>query len=306
MFKHSFKYYKSKNPPPNFEEVLDFQKPEFELNGIVIYKDLALKSSLCNYGLKNLKDWRVYQIPSKNGFIFIRNPFTHAGQRYWIKKCLKDYSRKPNKLNIDNFNVIPSDKNWWDTAQSDKTLLQSLRWATLGYHHNWDTKIYSEDNRSDFPSDLKDMTEYIARKLGFMDFIAEAAIVNYYQLNSTLSGHTDHSEQNLEAPLFSFSFGQTAVFLLGGKTIDEKPVAMFLRSGDILIMSKQSRLCYHGVPRVIKIDHDIWNDEDEFNSNNYYEANDALWTPFNNYLSHSRINMNVRQVLHTGQLKLCH
>jgi hypothetical protein len=28
--------------------------------------------------------------------------------------------------------------------------------------------------------------------------------VNYYHMDSTLSGHTDNSEQNKEAPLFSF------------------------------------------------------------------------------------------------------
>jgi len=26
-------------------------------------------------------------------------------------------------------------------AEKGKTLLQKLRWATLGYHHNWDTKV---------------------------------------------------------------------------------------------------------------------------------------------------------------------
>ena len=26
----------------------------------------------------------------------------------------------------------------------DSFILQKLRWATLGYHHNWDTKVYPE------------------------------------------------------------------------------------------------------------------------------------------------------------------
>lgn len=34
-------------------------------------------------------------------------------------------------------------------------------------------------------------------------FEAEAAIVNYYRLDSTLSGHTDHSEKDLTKPLLS-------------------------------------------------------------------------------------------------------
>ena len=34
-------------------------------------------------------------------------------------------------------------------------------------------------------------------------FNAEACIVNYYHLDSTLSGHTDHSEKDLSLPLLS-------------------------------------------------------------------------------------------------------
>lgn len=30
---------------------------------------------------------------------------------------------------------------WWDLAQKNRIVLSKLRWATLGYHHNWDTKV---------------------------------------------------------------------------------------------------------------------------------------------------------------------
>ena len=39
-------------------------------------------------------------------------------------------------------------------------------------------------------------------------YMAEAAIVNFYPMTGTLSGHTDHSEHNLAAPLLSISLGQ--------------------------------------------------------------------------------------------------
>jgi alkylated DNA repair protein alkB family protein 1 len=66
------------------------------------------------------------------------------------------------------------------------------------------SKMYSENSRDPFPQDLAMLCQYIARVVGFNDFSAEAAIVNYYHMDSTLSGHTDNSEQNKEAPLFSF------------------------------------------------------------------------------------------------------
>ena len=50
---------------------------------------------------------------------------------------------------------------------------------------------------------------------------------------------------------FYFSFGQSAVFLVGGRSKAVQPSALLLRSGDVVIMSGSSRLAYHGVPRII-------------------------------------------------------
>lgn len=47
------------------------------------------------------------------------------------------------------------------------------------------------------------------------------------------------------------SFGQSAVFLIGGQSKAVRPQALLLRSGDVVIMSGPSRLAYHGVPKVI-------------------------------------------------------
>lgn len=164
-------------------------------------------------------------------------------------------------------------------------------------------------------------------------------------MDSTLSGHTDHSEQNLTAPLFSFryifknyqhifvlkrlkleivnlltlfskvallvfSFGQTAIFLLGGKTIEEEPLAIFLKSGDVVIMSEDSRLCYHGVPKILRSSDKSWNNIniadkvlDKYKTVEIC-TDDKFWLPYSNYLDNCRINMNVRQVLNKNQKSL--
>ena len=44
----------------------------------------------------------------------------------------------------------------------------------------------------------------------------------------------------------SFSLGCKAIFLLGGKSRDDDPLAMFLRSGDAVLMSGEARECFHG------------------------------------------------------------
>lgn len=89
---------------------------------------------------------------------------------------------------------------------------------------------------------------------------------------------------------------------------------MFLNSGDVIVMSGEARLAYHGVPKIIHNPNaswsitpcDSWNDcnnaIEEDNLNICY--NTTLWQPFELYLRSSRININVRQVLKEGQLKL--
>ncbi len=52
--------------------------------------------------------------------------------------------------------------------------------------------------------------------------------------DSTLSGHTDDSELNHEAPLISFSLGHDAIFLLGGPTREEEPMALRVRRSVLL------------------------------------------------------------------------
>lgn len=327
MFKDSFKYYKSRNPKPSFEEVLDFTNSSSWTNKVNYYlfistllltriiTILQVKSVSINsdnftktFDLIDPSAWEAFEILDRPGFIYIKNPFTSIGQRYWIRQAIEEYTKKPNKLNIDIHSLVPLEQNWWDYAKQDKSVLKKLRWSTLGYHHNWDTKIYSDQAKDTFPDNLSRLCNTFAQALGY-DFKAEAAIVNFYHLDSTLAGHTDHSEEYLDAPLFSFSFGNSAVFLLGGLTIDEKPTAVVIHSGDVVIMSKESRLSYHAVPRIVKTEKQMWND---FNCESDVPLDSELsmytsqsnFNEFQDYLEGLRINLNVRQVLPHGQLNL--
>lgn len=319
MFKEQFKYFKSKTSPPSLTDILNFDD--------VCSIDNKVKTVSPNFqeniwGLKALSEWKIYELLENPGLIFIRNPFTNVAQRYWAVKCLRDYTKKPNKSNIDNNDNVLENFEWWQLSQFniDSKIAKKLRWITLGYHHNWNTKIYSDDFKNDFPTDLAYLCNFVAKILCYDKFLPQAAIINYYHMNSTLSGHTDHSEQDLEAPLFSFSFGQSAIFLLGGTSIDIKPTALYLHSGDIVVMSKQSRLCYHGIPRIIPNHFEVWNKVDWENINNWEKEsmndgkidvdtiidckNEYFWKPYDMYLQKSRINVNVRQVLKSEQKSL--
>jgi hypothetical protein len=43
------------------------------------------------------------------------------------------------------------------------------------------------------------------------------------------------------------SLGCKAVFLLGGTSREESPTAMFVRSGDVVLMAGPARRCFHGI-----------------------------------------------------------
>ncbi len=76
------------------------------------------------------------------------------------------------------------------------------------------------------------------------------ALVNFYREGDTLGGHKDDAELHKTCPIVSISVGCDAVFLMGGQTKDVVPTAVWLHSGDAVILLGPARQCYHGVPRV--------------------------------------------------------
>ncbi|CAH6847580.1 Alkbh1 [Phodopus roborovskii] len=271
-------------------------------------------------GLQPVSKWQAYGLEGYPGFIFIPNPFLPGCQWHWIKQCLKLYSQKPNVCNLDKHMAKEETQSLWEQSKEflrskevnkrrPRSLLERLRWVTLGYHYNWDSKKYSADHYTPFPSDLAFLSEQVAAACGYQGFQAEAGILNYYRLDSTLGIHVDRSELDHSKPLLSFSFGQSAIFLLGGLKRDEAPTAMFMHSGDIMVMSGFSRLLNHAVPRVLPhpdgecLPHCL---ETPLPA---VLPNDSLvepcsaedWQVCATYLKTARVNMTVRQVLATDQ-----
>lgn len=236
MFKLVFKQYKCKSTSPDLTEVVkiddcvvkgnDQEKSDnvstrsvaIELWFLHSPQNIVQRLSISNVeslqtmpGVKSPKDWRTYTLTNHPGIIVIRNPFSERGRRYWSARCLRDFPRTPNIVNLNERLFDESVRSdWWKQLNlcSDGVEFQriksAMRWTTFGYHHNWDTKIYDEEMQSPFPEDLSSLCGLFAQALGYADFKPEAAIVNYYPVGSTLSGHTDHSEPNKSAPLFSF------------------------------------------------------------------------------------------------------
>ncbi|KAF2355959.1 Alpha-ketoglutarate-dependent dioxygenase AlkB-like [Trinorchestia longiramus] len=73
----------------------------------------------------------------------------------------------PN-INTSCLQAQPTSSGWWKSLM-DSTACKQLRWATLGYHHHWHSKRYSENRRSPFPSCLYRLSSVIASTLA--DFL---------------------------------------------------------------------------------------------------------------------------------------
>lgn len=97
-------------------------------------------------------------------------------------------------------------------------LLDRLRWITLGYHYDWDNKVYPPGCQSQFPTKCGDFFKSVALTMSevigdrqdlltqrsyYDNFIPEASIVNYYRKKTTMGFHIDDSEVSKRAPLIS-------------------------------------------------------------------------------------------------------
>jgi alkylated DNA repair protein alkB family protein 1 len=237
----------------------------------------------------------IYEVDGIDGFKYIPGALTEDQQVYWIEACLTRFMRPPNLNNLDAlYGDLPSEglynhphhqisvqkKDTMETVIFERLeLLRRLRWTTLGYQYDWTSKTYVMDRDPvPFPADLASWSAAMARATNFgPNFKAQAGIVNYYQLEDTLTSHVDRSEPNMEAPLLSMSLGCSAVFLVGGVDREAPVTALLLRSGDVSILAGPSRRFFHGVPRVVPE-----------SCPEHLHCIEAV--------RHARINLNIRQV----------
>lgn len=78
----------------------------------------------------------------------------------------------------------------------------------------------------------------------------EACLINYYGPDAKMGLHVDSDEEDFDAPILSVSLGDDARFRLGGKERKDPTKSFMLTSGDVLILSGEDRLAYHGIDRI--------------------------------------------------------
>eukprot|EP01132_Coremiostelium_polycephalum_P009055 gene9055-11093_t len=320
---------KEKRKPLDYSIVMDFHNIESNIQSNqdliidctenVTHQDFNFNSETEFY--LHPSEWKVYGLKGYPGFYFIKSPFKPKQQKRWIKNALLQYASPPNNTNLNLFHGPIPDlwKNGQDElmAEDDKdsvqlpatrpldkngeelpsytTLLDRLAWATLGYQYQWTPRKYMEEFYEEFPQDLQELVQKIAKATKFDPYTAEAATVNFYNEDSVMGGHLDDAEEEMEKPIVSISFGSTAVFLMGGETREITPVPLFIRSGDIVIMGGRSRYCYHGVAKIVdgSFDSSLMEDDDDVEMKYMIK-----WLKEKN----RRINVNTRQVFKIPKL----
>lgn len=79
----------------------------------------------------------------------------------------------------------------------------------------------------------------------------EACLINWYDSTARMGLHQDKDEADFAAPVLSISLGDTCVFRHGGTDKPTPTRSVRLESGDVLVIGGASRLCHHGVDRIL-------------------------------------------------------
>ena len=79
----------------------------------------------------------------------------------------------------------------------------------------------------------------------------EACLVNFYGPEARMGLHQDRDEADFSAPVLSVSLGDSCLFRYGGQERSGRTRSLKLHSGDVVVIGGASRLCFHGVDRIL-------------------------------------------------------
>ncbi|MEL7027485.1 MAG: alpha-ketoglutarate-dependent dioxygenase AlkB [Pseudomonadota bacterium] len=77
-----------------------------------------------------------------------------------------------------------------------------------------------------------------------------SCLINRYREESKMGLHQDRDEGDLSWPVVSISLGDAALFRVGGTERKGKTQSVWLSSGDVVVLTGETRLAYHGIDRV--------------------------------------------------------
>ncbi|KAF4652494.1 Nucleic acid dioxygenase alkbh1, partial [Perkinsus chesapeaki] len=211
--------------------------------------------------------------PSRSAAILLRNFYSDDRIEQITKKILTDCIADPHTTNLDPLTTPDQRAKMVEeyeqmcsnnASELNTCLLRKLRWSSLGVHYDWTRRTYRGTSASDMPQwachlyqdALEAADDVSGSSLSKGGYRPQAALVNFFHSHRTsdrLGGHKDDVEARDQSPLVILALGLPCVFLLGGDTkAGITPAPILFNSGDVLVLSKEARQWFHGVPTILK------------------------------------------------------
>ncbi len=90
----------------------------------------------------------------------------------------------------------------------------------------------------------------IWRDLTGLERQPDSCLLNYYGQDAKMGLHQDKDEADFSFPVVSISLGDDGMFRMGDARRGGKTDAIWLNSGDVVVMGGEARLNYHGLDRI--------------------------------------------------------
>ena len=88
------------------------------------------------------------------------------------------------------------------------------------------------------------------RTVSGVDRLPDSCLINFYGEGAKMGLHQDRDEADTRWPVVSISLGDDAQFRIGGLSRRDPTRSVWLQSGDVVVLTGQSRLAYHGIDRI--------------------------------------------------------
>jgi alkylated DNA repair protein (DNA oxidative demethylase) len=88
------------------------------------------------------------------------------------------------------------------------------------------------------------------QRLSGCDRKPDCCLINFYDEEARMGMHQDNDEGDFQWPVLSISLGDDALFRMGNVERGGKTEALWLSSGDVVVMGGTARLAHHGVDKL--------------------------------------------------------
>lgn len=97
---------------------------------------------------------------------------------------------------------------------------------------------------------IPDIALDVWRRWAGVDRDPDCCLINFYGEGARMGLHQDRDEGDFRWPVVSISLGDDGLFRVGGTTRAAPTTSVWLRSGDVAVLSGQARLAFHGIDRI--------------------------------------------------------